>query len=84
MLKTLSLALLVAGMLLALVAFDNIDATAQAGQAAGPARLKELAWDLGAKGRSKLGQIPAGKFLRGSPRKRRNVTTMKDWPTANG
>src|ERR1035437_1531177 len=70
MMKTLSLALLVAGMFLAVVGYVSKDSTAQA-QAAGAgaaAKPKELVLDLGDKVTLKLVQIPAGKFLMGSPK----------------
>jgi len=70
MLKRLSLALLVAGMFLALFACDKKDSTAQAqaAGAGGAAKPKELVLDLGDKVTLKLVQIPAGKFLMGSPK----------------
>lgn len=64
MMKTLSLALLALSVVLAMVAFDQRISTAQvAGNDS-----KDLVLDLGDKVTLKLVQIPAGKFLMGSPR----------------
>ena len=69
MLKTLGMAMLVLGVLLAVVGCDSKEATTQAQQAGarGGAGAKVLTLDLGDKLTLKLVQIPAGKFLMGSP-----------------
>ena len=69
MIKTLGMAMLVLGMFCAVVSCDSKVPTAQTQPARphGAARAKELTLDLGNKVTMKLVQIPAGKFLMGSP-----------------
>jgi len=67
MMKTVAVALLVVGMLLAVFGCDRSTAQAQPA-GAGAAKPKELVLDLGDKVTLKLLQIPAGKFLMGSPK----------------
>jgi len=70
MMKNLGVAMLVLGILWAAVGCDSKEATTQAQQAGarGGAGAKELVLDLGNKVTLKLVQIPAGKFLMGSPK----------------
>ena len=68
MMKTVAVALLVVGMLLVAVALDNSTAQAQPDGADATTKPKELVLDLGDKVTLKLLQIPAGKFLMGSPK----------------
>jgi formylglycine-generating enzyme required for sulfatase activity len=69
MMKTLGMAMMVLGVLFAAVGFDSKESAAQAQQAGagGGAGGKELTLDLGDKVTLKLVQIPAGKFVMGSP-----------------
>ena len=70
MMTTLGLAMLVLGMFFAVVGGDSRESTAPAQQAGarGGAGGQELTMDLGDKVTLKLVQIPAGKFLMGSPK----------------
>ncbi|MCY2952401.1 MAG: formylglycine-generating enzyme family protein [Planctomycetota bacterium] len=69
MMKSIGMAMMVLGVLFAAVGFDSKESTAQGQQAGagGGAGGKELVLDLGDKVTLKLVQIPAGKFLMGSP-----------------
>ena len=70
MMKTVAVAMLVIGLFFAVTACEKSGSTAQA-QPAGAdaaAKPKELVLDLGNKVTLKLVQIPAGKFLMGSPK----------------
>ena len=69
MMKNIGMAMLALGILFAAACNDSKDSTAQAQQpgAGGAAKAKELTLDLGNKVMLKLVQIPAGKFLMGSP-----------------
>jgi formylglycine-generating enzyme required for sulfatase activity len=69
MMKNIGMAMLALGILFAAACNDSKDSTAQPQQpgAGGAAKAKELTLDLGNKVMLKLVQIPAGKFLMGSP-----------------
>ena len=69
MMKNIGMAMLALGILFAAACNDSKDSTAQAQQpgAGGAGKAKQLTLDLGNKVILKLVQIPAGKFLMGSP-----------------
>src|SRR5450756_1852240 len=69
MMKSVGMAMLVLGMFFAVVGCHSKESTAQVQQASprGATGAKELTLDLGNNVTMKLVQIPAGKFLMGSP-----------------
>jgi len=69
MMKNLGMAMLAIGIILGVFAYVSRDSAAQAqAGGAGAAKPKELTLDLGDKVTLKLVQIPAGKFMMGSPK----------------